>query len=129
MNDTFKICALVILSAMLCIIIKNLNSSFALPTRFAGILILYGAIILFISPLVEYLGKIMGNTVSEENIELVLKVLSIAYITQITSDICRDCGENTFASGVDTIGKIEIIILSIPLIDEVIRMSEELALW
>lgn len=114
---------------MLCIIIKNLNSSFALPTRFAGILILYGAIILFISPLVEYLGKIMGNTVSEENIELVLKVLSIAYITQITSDICRDCGENTFASGVDTIGKIEIIILSIPLIDEVIRMSEELALW
>ena len=129
MNDTYKICALIILSVVLCVIVKNLNSSFAIPTRFAGILIIYGAIILFISPLVEYLGNIMGNTVSEENIELVLKVLSIAYITQITSDICRDCGENSFASGVDTIGKIEIVILSIPLIDQIIRMSEELVLW
>lgn len=129
MNDTLKICALAIICVISSVIIKNLSSNFALPTRFAGILILYSAIIIFLSPLVSYLGKILCNTVSEDNIKLVLKVLAIAYITQITSDICRDCGENTFASSVDTIGKIEIIVLSMPLIDEIIKIAEELASW
>ena len=127
--DTFKICALTIICSIACVIIKNFRSEFTIPTRVAGIIILYTLVIVMISPLVIYLGKIMGNTVSEENIEIVLKVLSIAYMTQITSEICRDCGENTFATTIDTIGKLEIIILAIPLIDGIIKMSEELASW
>ena len=100
-----------------------------MPVRIAGIILIYSLAVVILSPLIEYLVKIMGNTVSIENVKLMIKAISIAYVTQITSNVCRDCGENNLAAGIDTIGKIEIIILALPLIDGIINISEELASW
>ena len=71
----------------------------------------------------------MQRSLPTEYIEIMIKAMSIAYITQISSDVCRDCGESNIASGIDVIGKIEILIIGLPLIDKVITLSEELALW
>ena len=71
----------------------------------------------------------MGQTLPLEYMEIILKTLAIAYITQISSEMCRECGENSIAFGIETVGKIEIVILSLPLINSIISMSEELLSW
>lgn len=129
MSDTLKICAIAIICSIVCVIVKGYSSGFLVPVRIAGIILIYSLAVVILSPLIEYLVKIMGNTVSIENVKLMIKAISIAYVTQITSNVCRDCGENNLAAGIDTIGKIEIIILALPLIDGIINISEELASW
>ena len=71
----------------------------------------------------------MGQTLPVEYLEIILKALAIAYVTQISSEICRESGENSIAFGIETVGKIEIVILSIPLINNIISMSRELLEW
>ena len=129
MSDTLKICGIAIICAVVCILVKNYQSGFLIPTRISGTIILYSAAIVFLSPLVKYMLGIMDGVISAQHIELIIKSMSIAYITQATSEICKECGENSLAMGVDTIGKMEILILAIPLIESLIRMAGELVSW
>ncbi len=71
----------------------------------------------------------MGASIPIEYMEIILKTLAIAYMTQISSEMCRECGESSIAFGVEAVGKIEIIILSLPMINNIISMSGELLQW
>ena len=129
MIESFKICAVAILFASLCVVIKHFRAEFIIPTRVAVTIIICGVVITLIDPIIEYFNNIMGQTLPLEHMKIILKSLAIAFIVQISSEICRDCGENNIAAGIETIGKIEIILLSLPMINNIISMSMELLSW
>ena len=56
----------------------------------------------------------------------ITKALLIALLCQLTSEICRDFGENSIASKVELGGKIAIIYLSIPLVKEVLKSAGQI---
>ena len=129
MIESFKICAVAILFASLCVVIKHFRAEFIIPTRVAITIIICGVVITLIDPIIEYFNNIMEQTLPLEYMKIILKSLAIAFMVQISSEICRDCGENNIASGIETIGKIEIILLSLPMINNIISMSRELLSW
>lgn len=53
-------------------------------------------------------------------LELVIKILGIAYISSFCSEICKDAGASSLASKVELIGKIFILILSLPILRAVL---------
>ncbi|MBO5671055.1 MAG: hypothetical protein J6S41_05855 [Clostridia bacterium] len=59
-------------------------------------------------------------------VETLLKALGIAVITQITADICREAGETIVAGQVEMIGKMEIVLLSLPLAAELLTLAKDL---
>ena len=129
MSDSFKICAIGIIFAIVCVLIKNYRGEFLIPVRLAAIVLIFGVVVLLISPIVKFLNNIMGATLPLEYIEIILKTLAIAYMTQISSEMCRESGESSIAFGIETVGKIEIVILSLPLINNIISMAGELLEW
>ena len=129
MSDSFKICAIGIIFAIVCVLIKNYRGEFLIPVRLAAIVLIFGVVVLLISPIVKFLNNIMGQTLPLEYIEIILKTLAIAYMTQISSEMCRESGESSIAFGIETVGKIEIVILSLPLINNLISMAGELLEW
>lgn len=129
MSDSIKICAIGVICAIACILLKNIRQEFLIPTRLAGIVLIFSILFIVINPLLEYLNTLFSYSLPLEDFKILLKVLGIAYITQISSEICRESGENSIAVGIESAGKIEIIILSIPLINNLIELSKELILW
>ena len=129
MNDTYKICAIGIICALLFVILKNYATGFVLPSRVAATILIFGIIVTVSEPLLKYIKNLSSEIFSIEYLSLILKAISIAYITQVTSEICRDCDEGMLANGIDTVGKIEILILSLPLIDKIMDISRELSSW
>ena len=129
MSDSFKICAIGIVFAIVCVLIKNYRGEFLIPIRLASVILIFGVVAVLISPIVKFLSDIMGQTIPLEYMELILKALAIAYMTQISSEMCRECGENSIAFGIETVGKIEIVVLSLPLINNIISMSREFLQW
>ncbi|MBQ4274429.1 MAG: hypothetical protein IJB94_05610 [Clostridia bacterium] len=47
-------------------------------------------------------------------------------MVQITSDICRDNGEATLAGHIEIVGKLELLLLCIPLIEEILATAKKL---
>lgn len=64
----------------------------------------------------EFSSFMKEGSVSSEYIGVLIKVLGIALVTQFTSDMCRDSGENALASKVEFAGKVIITAASIPVI-------------
>lgn len=72
----------------------------------------------------------MASQLSETSayIKIMFKVLGIALIAQLVSDLCRDCGESALAGQTETVAKILIITMIIPLLEAVISIISGLLL-
>lgn len=69
-----------------------------------------------------------GFSETSAYIKIMFKVLGIALIAQLVSDLCRDCGESALAGQTETAAKILIITMIIPLLEAVISIISGLLL-
>ena len=109
------------LSVLLCsLLIKDNNRSFAVLLSLSGSVILLLAVAAELS---EIVGKISDFTrdskLSGAYIKLMLKALGITVLTQFVSNICRDNGENALASITETVSKIAVIAMVLPLFESI----------
>ena len=57
---------------------------------------------------------------------MLIRALGIALICELCALFCRDLGEQSVASGVLLFGKLEILVLCLPLVDKVLEIAKEL---
>ena len=125
----FKLCGVALLAVFLMLIIKKNGADIALLIKVAAAVLLGGASILALSPIIEYMYELSGEigaTVPISVVGVLLKALCVAFICQICASICRDCGEGNIAYYVELGGKVEILILSLELIDNLVGTTREI---
>lgn len=121
-----RICLLAIAGVVAITVIRKWNADF-LPLIRLCIAILLSAIVLSLSaPLVSYLKNLTESTQIAGYAEFLFKALAIAILTQICAELCRESGESGVASGVELAGKVEILLISLPLINEILSTAKEL---
>jgi stage III sporulation protein AD len=82
---------------------------------------LASAVLTYITDLATATGASEG-----EGWSLLLKALGVAFLTETAASVCRDSGETGLATWVETAGKLEILLLSFPLIRTVLDTVTEL---
>ncbi len=122
--DSVKICALGLICALLITIVKQFRAEFSIPVKLAAFVILFGIGIGMLYPIFNWIEDLMNIVGFAKYGTVLLKALGIALLSQICADICRDCGESSVASGVEFAGKLEILILCLPLIVEIFEIAE-----
>ena len=75
------------------------------------ILTLAGTVLSYVTELTEGTGALDGEAWT-----ILLKALGVAFITETAASMCRDRGEGTLAGWVELAGKLEILLLALPLI-------------
>jgi len=121
-----QISGVALLAVMLILCVRELCATMALPVRLAAILTLLGASILFYLPVIERLRSLFTLSGADTYATPILRATGIALICEFAASFCRDLGENTLAGGVLLFGKLEILVLCLPLIDEVLEIAKEL---
>ncbi|MEG0397104.1 MAG: SpoIIIAC/SpoIIIAD family protein, partial [Oscillospiraceae bacterium] len=53
----------------------------------------------------------------------IIKTLGVCYVTQLASDSCKDAGQSAIASKVELSGKVFIVIISLPLFEDLIDIA------
>ena len=129
-EDMLKICALAFLCISVCVIIRVVSGAIATAVRMAGIILVLGGVVIMISGVVADARSIVesfsGNSQITRYWSVMLRALGIAVLCRICTDVCRDCGESAIAGGVETAGKISILALSLPMIEEIIEYARDL---
>ena len=109
------------------LIIKQWRSDLLPLIRIAVLIGLSTAILSAVSPLVSYLQALIDQSgVHVSRGEILFKALGIALLTQCCADICRESGENGAAGTIELTGKVEILLLSLPLLEEILSAAREL---
>ena len=124
--SVLSLSGLALLSATLILILRELRPSFIPPVRIAASVILVGAALLLYAPILSRIRTLFAETGAEDYMDTVLRALGIALICELTALFCRDLGESTLSEGVQLFGKLEILVLALPLLDKVLEMAKEL---
>jgi stage III sporulation protein AD len=122
----FSLSGIALLAAMLILMLKELRPAFVAPMRLAATLLLLGAALTLYAPVLSRIQSLFVQTGAQEYMDVVLRALGIALICELSALFCRDLGEQTLALGVQLFGKMEILVLSLPLLDKVLEMAKEL---
>ena len=101
-----------------------------------GHVVAIGATVIFATAVIPYITEIVSavgefakfSETGEEFMMPVLKITGVAYICQIGTDLCRDCGESSIAARIETAGKLGITVMMLPLAKDAFTKIMEILL-
>ncbi len=73
---------------------------------------------------IEELQESIG--VGEEYLTILLKMVGIAYLTQLVVSICRDAGNGAVAAQINMVGKISMLLVSFPVLEALLKTVGEM---
>lgn len=123
MEDIIKIVAIALISLVLIILIKQYRPEFAIY-----ISLIAGSFILFLSldkfeKIINLLNQICNKSGINKNfLNLLLKLTGIAYLSEFAINVCKDAGETSIANKVEIGSKAIIIVMSIPIISNLLEI-------
>jgi len=126
-DGMLKVYGIAILAAMLCLLLKKWNAETATLVKVVGGVVICGICLGAVSPIITYMYELSQMSGMSEQISVLVRVLCVAVITHVASNVCKDCGEATLAGYAELGGKIEILLLSLPLIEGLVGTVIELA--
>lgn len=115
-----------LLGAMLILLLREMRAPMAVPVRLVTALALFLAAVGLYAPVLARLGTLFSLGDGGEFASVVLRAVGIGVIAEFCASFCRDLGEGTLAEGVLLFGKLEILVLALPLVDDLMEIAGEL---
>lgn len=127
MNGIYTFCGVAVCLACFSAVIKQLKADY-LPIYTAACSVVCGAyLVSLVSPVIKYVTSLMENALLPQFFALLLKSVGVAVLCGVAADVCRACGENAIASGVEGAGKVVIVLISLPVVSYLLEAALQLA--
>jgi stage III sporulation protein AD len=115
--DILRICALGIVAAVLCVVIRQYRPEMAMQIAIA----LGVVVFLFLSAQLSGISTVVSALFERAKIQpeyfmTILKATGIAFITEFATQTCKDAGEGSIAQKMEIGGKVLIVFLAIPML-------------
>lgn len=87
---------------------------------------LTAAAVLSLTPILERMDTLLhaGGLSADETARL-SKAIGVCIVTELAADTCRDAGEAALATAVTMTGKTTLLLFSLPLVETLLRVMEE----
>ncbi|MCI5502888.1 MAG: SpoIIIAC/SpoIIIAD family protein [Anaerobutyricum sp.] len=122
-----KIALIGIGGAILAVVVRQFQKEYSVFVLLAVCLFLVFYLTSNVSLIIDF-AQNLGEKIhiSGTYIRILFKLLAIAYICQIASNICQDLGYQSVSFQIELIGKLSILTLSIPIINSLLETIEQL---
>ena len=125
-GNIMKVCAVGILAAVVGTVLRIMKNELSFAVKVSGCVMIFGVVLVYMDRVLEGIAVRVSLGGASEYLEIMMRCLGVALITEISSSICRECGENGISGGVELVGKLEILLLALPLVTEILDSVEKL---
>lgn len=123
----FKVVSVAVIAVFLSVIVRQYRAEYSVFIVVGAGVVIWVMLSDTFSRAIDSMKIMMNGTgVDGDYISIVFKTLGICILTQIASDLCRDCGESALATKTELAGKIAILAVAIPMITSIAQISVEL---
>ena len=106
---------------LLAIQFKSMKPEYSIFISVAGCIFIFIFILAKMKDIISLLDRLSDLTsVSREYVKILLKITGITFISEIASDISKDCGYTAVSNQVQIFGKITVLVISLPVFTELI---------
>lgn len=127
-TDLMLACGAGVMCALAAVCVRGMRAELAGVMRLSFCVVFAALLLRTAAPITAQL-RTLADGETADYVGLLLRALGIAWLSGLTADICRDCGESGVASGIETLGKLEILTLCLPLIASVLNTVREVLSW
>lgn len=120
-----KLCGTAILIIALIFVLRNTKKDYSTFISLLFGVIVFQYVLTHLSKNSTLFKMLFENNILGEYGSILLKVIGVTLLVDSASDICTDAGEHSIASKIETAGKIEILVLSFPIINKILLILEE----
>ncbi len=130
LGDILKVCGIGVLCAIFLAVFGKMSGSLGMALRVGGGMLVFGIFLAVLTSNIDELENIfisapVDASVFSRAFSLMLKALGIALVSKFCADICRDCGESTLAGGIESVGRVAIFSLCIPIISDILSHAAQ----
>jgi len=112
-----RVVGLAIIAVVLLLVIRRQRPEIAVLLGLVVGLVIFFMVAQRLMAILDFLRDLAARArVDSLYLNTVLKIVGIAYITEIGAQVCRDAGEGSVASKVELAGKVLILALAIPIV-------------
>lgn len=121
--NILEIAAIAITATLLTTVLKGHQPEIAIAISIVCGVLIFAISSVYLKNVFEAMLDIADNAdIDFSFIEVLMKIIGIAYISEFTSRICRDAGETAIALKAELAGKILILFMSAPIILSVLEL-------
>lgn len=122
--EIYSVIALGLVSTAICILLKQYQPEYALFVSIICGVLIFGVVIDNLLPTFALMADLMVKAqIKSSYVEAIVKTLGVCYITQLVTDSCKDAGQNAIASKVELASKVYIVLLALPLFEDLITIT------
>lgn len=113
------------------LLLRETSGRFSVLIKIGTVVLLFA---LIIGELAVVFGELLGDirdVISQDeflnsSVSVMLKALGVAFIGKICADVCKECGENGIAEGVEMLSGVVILSLSLPMLSKILGFASEM---
>ena len=115
--DIFQIVGLGFIVTMLGLIIQREHPEIAIQLSLAFVAIIFLFILDKIGNVLEVFRELAERAhINMLYLQTLLKVISVAYVTEFGAQVCRDAGAGAVAGKIEFAGKVIVMVMAVPII-------------
>lgn len=106
-----------VMSAILASQLKVLKGNFDTYIITAACLVILFYILTKLTAIVDVITRLQSYiSIDWAYMEILLKIVGISYITQFSSDMCKECGYGAIGNQIQIFGKLAVMTISMPIV-------------
>lgn len=126
MDESMMKVALIAFTALFAgLLLKKLHEELSVGVRIGGTVLIFVIVMNGVGRVLDAFSSLFTGHDMSGFAENMVRAVGLAFLCKICADICRDCGENGLAGGVESAGKIGILLLALPMVRELLETASE----
>ena len=128
-SDFFAVAAAGIVMTLIAVTVREIKKEYAVVLSLTAAVLMMTWGVLRLDSIAQKVFELMElSNMDSKNSEVLLKALGISFCSKLGRDVCSDAGETAIASKIDFCGKVCMLILSLPIFEEIILLVREIVL-
>jgi len=118
---------LALTGTVLCLLLKQYKPEYAVVVSIVCGVLLFAGVLANLEPAFASMNELMQNSgIDAGYTKTIVKALGICYVVQLASDSCKDAGQSAIASKVELAGKVSIVLLCLPMFQNLAEIAMKL---
>lgn len=119
--EIFRIVGVGIITAVTALIVKQVKPEISVIITITGGIIMLLLLVDSLTSIFSSFGQIIEKTgLSTGLFSAILKIIGVGYVTEFSANLCQDAGAGSIADKILLGGKIIILVLALPIVNNII---------
>lgn len=121
--NVFQLVAFSILICIVAGIVREVKKEYYIPVILVGGVLLLIQTLNYFTSIFNTLNQIITATnISSELFMIIIKIIGVGYLIEFATSICNDSGSPSIANKIALSGKLIILTMSLPIINQLFKM-------